>query len=51
MDGSVSSFDQFCLPDMIWERMQNILPIYRKSRRDVRPPKDLKRVAISFCIP
>jgi hypothetical protein len=42
MDGAVTSFDQFCLPDMIWERMQNILPKYRKSRKAGRPLKDLR---------
>jgi putative transposase len=45
MDGAVTSFDQFRLPDMIWERMQNILPKYRKSRKGGRPRKDLRRVA------
>jgi putative transposase len=30
---------------MIWERMQNILPKYRKSRKGGRPRKDLRRVA------
>jgi hypothetical protein len=44
MDGAVTSFDQFCLPDMIWERMQNILPKYRKSRKGGRPRKELRRV-------
>ncbi len=37
MDGAVSSFDQFRLPDMVWERMQTILPKYRKSRKGGRP--------------
>ena len=45
MDGAVTSFDQFCLPDMIWERMQNILPKYRKSRKGGRHRKDSRRVA------
>jgi putative transposase len=45
MDGAVTSFDQFCLPDMIWEQMQNILPKYRKIRKGGRPRKDLRRVA------
>lgn len=51
MDGAVSSFDPFCLPDMIWKRMQNTLPRYRQSRRDVRPRKDLKRVADAILYP
>ena len=45
MDGAVTSFDQFCLPDMILERMQNFLPKHRKSRKGGRPRKDLRRVA------
>jgi len=45
MDGAVSSFDQFRSPDMIWERMQTILPKYRKSRKGGRPRTDLRRVA------
>lgn len=45
MDGAVSSFDQFRLPDLVWERMQTILPKYRKSRKGGRPRKDLRSVA------
>ena len=45
MDGAITGFDQFCLPDMISERMQNIPPKYQKSHKCGRPRKDLRRVA------
>jgi|SanBayMetagenome_1026888.scaffolds.fasta_scaffold320749_1 hypothetical protein len=40
MDGVVSRFDQFCLPEMIWDLVQNILPKHRKSRKGGRPRKE-----------
>ena len=45
MDGTVSSFAQSCLLDMIWERMQNTYPKYRMSHKRGRPRKDLRKAA------
>lgn len=44
MDGA-SSFDHYRLPDALWERMQEILPKYRKSPKGGRPRTDLRRAA------
>ena len=44
MEG-VSSFDKYHLPDSLWERMQKILPKYRKSSKGGRPRSDVRRVA------
>lgn len=44
MEGN-SSFDNYRLPDSLWERMQLILPKYRKSRKGGRPRTDLRKVA------
>lgn len=44
MDGA-SSFDQYCLPEELWQRMQPLLPKYKKSSKGGRPRADLRRVA------
>lgn len=44
MDGT-SSFDDFRLPDRLWDRMKSLLPEYEKSSRGGRPRSDLRRVA------
>ena len=44
MDGACS-FDDYRLPDGFWERMQKLLPRYKKSPSGGRPRADLRRVA------
>lgn len=45
MDGASSSFDQYRLPDELWERMHKVLPKYEKHSKGGRPRADLRSVA------
>lgn len=44
MDGN-QSFDQYRMPDAMWERIKVLLPRYEVSPAGGRPRKDLRRVA------
>jgi putative transposase len=44
MDGA-TSFDHHRLPDELWERIQDILPISKSNTKGGRPRADLRRVA------
>ena len=44
MDGK-RSFDQYRMPDEMWERLNSLLPKYDRSAAGGRPRKDLRRVA------
>ena len=39
------SFDEYRMPDEMWERIKPLLPVYAKSKRGGRPRQDLRRVA------
>jgi putative transposase len=44
MDGK-QSFDEYRMPDAMWERIKPLLPKYEVSQEGGRPRKDLRRVA------
>lgn len=44
MDGQ-RSFDEYRMPDELWEQMQLVLPEYRVSSKGGRPRADLRRIA------
>ena len=44
MDGN-RSFDEYRMPDSMWERLEPLLPHYEASSAGGRPRKDLRRVA------
>ena len=39
------SFDEYRMPDKLWEQMQHLLPDYRPSRKGGRPRTDLRSIA------
>ena len=40
-----SSFDEYRLPDAVWERMEGLLPVYVRSSRGGRPRRAMRQVA------
>lgn len=44
MDGN-QSFDEYRMPDAMWERIKPLLPHYKVGKAGGRPRKDLRRVA------
>lgn len=52
MDGKHRSFDSFRMPDELWTRIQDLLPVYPISEKGGRPRADLRRVmdGIFYCL-
>lgn len=52
MDGKHTSFDDFRMPDEVWERVKDLLPSYEPSPAGGRPRAELRGVAdgIYYCL-